>query len=193
MTKFCLIRHGQTDWNLEGRYQGQSDVPLNETGRAQARALAEKLAGQSFDAAYASDLSRARETAEIVAAALHLPVTLEKRLREIHQGEWEGQLVDDIKARYADVWQQRAIDPASIRPPQGETVGEVAARVSAALEEISRAHPQGSVLVVSHGLSLATVLCKARGIPVGQAYTVIPDNAEPLWVDWNHSGEPQQP
>lgn len=193
MTKFCLIRHGQTDWNLEGRYQGQSDVPLNETGRAQARALAEKLAGQSFDAAYASDLSRARETAETVAAALHLPVMLEKRLREIHQGEWEGQLVDDIKARYADVWQQRAIDPASIRPPQGETVGEVAARVSAALEEISRAHPQGSVLVVSHGLSLATVLCKARGIPVGQAYTVIPDNAEPLWVDWNHSGEPQQP
>jgi alpha-ribazole phosphatase len=186
MTKLCLIRHGQTDWNLEGRYQGQSDVPLNETGRAQACALAGKLAGHSFDAVYASDLSRARETAEIVAAALHMPVRLETRLREINQGEWEGQLVDDIKARYADLWQQRSADPASIRPPQGETVGEVAARVSAALEEISRAHPQGSVLVVSHGLSLATVLCKARGIPVGQAYTVIPDNAEPLWVEWGN-------
>lgn len=187
MTQFCLIRHGQTDWNLEGRYQGQSDVPLNETGRAQARALAAKLAGQPFSAIYASDLSRARETAEIVAAALNLPVRLEARLREIHQGQWEGQLVDDIKARYADIWQQRAIDPAGIRSPQGETVGEVAARVSAALEEISRAHPLGSVLVVSHGLSLATVLCKARGIPVGQAYTVIPDNAEPLWVEWEGS------
>lgn len=184
MMRFCLVRHGQTDWNLEGRYQGQSDVPLNETGRAQARSLAQQLQGQSFVAAYTSDLRRASETAEIIAADIGLAVTPDPRLREINQGEWEGQLVEDIKARYAGLWEQRVGDPASVRPPGGETVGEVAGRVYAALEDFSRQHTAGPVLIVSHGLSLATVICKVRGIPIGQAYTVIPDNARPLWVDW---------
>jgi alpha-ribazole phosphatase len=184
MNLLCLVRHGQTDWNLEGRYHGQSDVPLNENGRTQAGVLAQQLQGQSFVAIYTSDLQRARETAAIIAAAIHLPVKLDPRLREINQGEWEGQLVDVIKARYAELWQQRTWDPANVRPPGGETVGEVAKRVFNALNDIARFHPTGSVLIVSHGLSLATVICKVRGIPVEQAYTMIPDNAEPIWVNW---------
>lgn len=185
MTRFCLIRHGQTDWNLEGRYQGQSDVGLNEAGRAQARSLARQLQGQSFAAIYSSDLKRAKETAEIIAALHHLPVTVEPRLREINQGEWEGQLVDAIKARYAELWRQRNVDPASVRPPGGETVGEVAKRMYAALDHIARLHPNAAVLIASHGLALATVLCKTRGIPVGQAYEVIPENAGPIWIKWD--------
>lgn len=184
MTHLCLVRHGQTDWNLEGRYQGQSDVPLNENGRAQAHALAQQLHGHQFAGVYASDLERAKETAEIIATIFHLPVTIDPRLREIDQGEWEGQLVDDIKAHYAELWQQRTVDPASIRPPGGETVGEVAERVHALLDDIVNAYPNGSVLIVSHGLALATAICEVRGIPVGQAYSVIPDNAAPIWVEW---------
>ena len=184
MTRLCLVRHGQTDWNLEGRYQGQSDVPLNENGRAQARALAEQLQNQPFLAIYASNLQRAKETAELIAAAVHLPVTLDPRLVEIHQGEWEGQHVDAIKARYAEVWQQRIVDPASVRPPGGETVEEVASRVYSALNEIAGRHPTGLVLIVSHGLTLATVICKVHDLPIGRAYTVIPENAKPEWVDW---------
>lgn len=184
MTQLCLVRHGQTDWNLEGRYQGQSDVPLNETGLAQAHVLAQKLQGQSFAAVYTSDLGRARETAEIIAASLQLPVTLEPRLREINQGEWEGQLVEIIKAHYAELWQHRADDPARVRPPGGETIEEVAARVHAALDDIVLLYPNDSVLIASHGLALATVICRVRGIPIGQAYTAIPDNAEPVWVNW---------
>jgi len=187
MTRFCLIRHGQTAWNLEGRYQGQSDVPLNETGRAQAHTLARQLHDQSFAAIYSSDLERARETSEIIASALHLPVVLEPRLREIDQGEWEGQLVEVIKARYAELWQKRTVDPASVRPPGGETVGEVAGRVYAALDDIMRLHPDASVLVISHGLALATVICKVRGIPVGQAYRVIPENAELVCLEWGQA------
>jgi alpha-ribazole phosphatase len=187
MIRFCLVRHGQTDWNLEGRYQGQSDVPLNKNGRAQAHTLAEKLLDRPLTAIYTSDLKRAAETAAIIAAAIQKPVISEPRLREINQGEWEGQLVSVIKTRYAELWQQRTVDPASIRPPGGETVEDVAKRVYAALDEIARIRQKGSVLIVSHGLALATVICKVRGIPVGQAYSVIPENAELLWVEWNHS------
>ncbi|GAB4455272.1 MAG: alpha-ribazole phosphatase [Anaerolineales bacterium] len=184
MTQFCLVRHGQTDWNLEGRYQGQSDVPLNEKGRAQAKALAEQLKGQTFAAIFSSDLMRARDTAEVIANQLGLPVQIEPRLREINQGEWEGVLAADIKARYAEIWSQRTMDPANVRPPGGETVSEVAERVYAALDDIARRYPRENVLVVSHGLSIATAICRVRGIPVGQAYTVIPDNVQPVWMDW---------
>lgn len=184
MTRLCIIRHGQTDWNLEGRYQGQSDVPLNQNGLLQAASLIETLNGHTFAAIYSSDLTRARQTAEPIAKRLGMPVRLEPRLREINQGEWEGVLVDEIKARYAEIWSQRTVDPANVRPPGGETVGEVAQRVHAALDDIARLYPTGHVLVVSHGLSIATAVCRAQNIPVGQAYTVIPDNVQPVWMEW---------
>jgi len=184
MTRLCLVRHGQTDWNLEGRYQGQGDVPLNEVGRVQARALARQLQSQPFTAMYASDLKRAKETAEIISTYVNLPITLEPRLREIDQGEWEGQLVEVIKARYTELWRDREGDPASVRAPSGETVGEVAYRVQAVLNDIAGLHTNATVLIVSHGLAIATVICSVRGISIGQAYSVIPDNAEPTWVDW---------
>ena len=184
MTRLCLIRHGQTDWNLEGRYQGQSDVPLNENGLAQAHSLIEALSDRSFAAIYSSDLVRARQTAEPVANVFGLTIRIDPRLREINQGEWEGVLVDDIKARYAEIWSKRTVDPASVRPPGGETVGEVAQRVYAALDDITRLFPTGRVIILSHGLSIATAICRNKGIPVGQAYTVIPENVRPVWMDW---------
>lgn len=184
MTRFCLVRHGQTDWNLQGRYQGQSDVSLNEKGLAQARMLAEELKAHHFAAVYASDLKRARETAQIIATVFQLPITFDSRLREINQGEWEGQLVEIIQARYANLWEQRRVDPASVRPPGGETVGEVAQRVCAAMNGIARLHPGASAVIVSHGLALATAICKVRNLPFGKAYSVIPENAEPVWIDW---------
>jgi len=188
MTHLCLIRHGQTDWNLEGRYQGQSDVPLNEKGLEQAKSLIEKLDGQTFAAIYSSDLERARQTAEPVAKTLGMTVNIEPRLREINQGQWEGVLVENIKARYAEIWSQRTEDPANVRPPGGETVREVATRVYAALDDIARKYPGENVLVVSHGLSIATAICRTKDIPVGQAYTVIPDNVQPLWMNWRSDG-----
>ncbi len=189
MTQLCLIRHGETDWNLEGRYQGQSDISLNDNGRVQAHRLAEKLAGESFDAIYTSDLLRARDTALIIAKELALPVFIDARLREIHQGEWEGQNVDTIKSRYADIWEKRKQDPANVRPPGGETVSEVAKRVQSALNDIASGSPSDPVLVVSHGIALATALCKIRDIPIGLAYTMIPDNVEPIWVTWENGDQ----
>jgi len=184
MTELWLVRHGLTDWNLEGRYQGQSDAPLNETGMAQARQLAEKLAGVRFEALYSSDLQRARQTADILANHLGLKVRLDHRLREICQGEWEGQLVGDIMSRYAAEVEKRRADPYGARPPGGESVSEVAARVWAAVDDICQRHPAGKVLVVSHGLALATFIARAKGAPLAQVYSLIPENAEAKIVEW---------
>ncbi len=124
------------------------------------------------------------ETAEIIAETLGLPVTSERRLREINQGEWEGQFAADIRTRNDEHWEQRKSDPIHFRPPGGESVTEVAERVQAAMNQIAAQYPTGQVLIVSHGLALATIICREKGIPLGKAFTFIPENAVPIWVDW---------
>jgi broad specificity phosphatase PhoE len=135
-----LARHGETDWNREGRWQGWADPPLNETGREQARALAEELRATPFDAVYASDLKRARETAEIVAAPHRVPVVVDPELREIDIGSWSGLTRAEIDARF----------PGGERP-DGETRDQHFARVRAAVVRIARANAGRRVLIVTHG------------------------------------------
>ena len=185
MTQFWLARHGQTDWNVEGRWQGQaSPLPLNAAGRAQAEALGARLSRLRFEAFYSSDLTRARETAEIVGRWIGLPVRLDPRLREINLGAWEGMLGTDVARQYPAELAERERDPANARAPGGESAAEVAARVWAAADDIARAHPVGPVLIIAHGLVLATLICRARQLPLLQVYGVIPDNAQPEVIEW---------
>lgn len=186
MTEFWLVRHGQTDWNLQGRYQGQADPPLNETGLQQAQAAAERLAGRRYAALYSSDLERARVTAEIIGRRLGLEVTIDPRLREVNQGAWEGLLVTEIQERYPVEWEARQRDHLRFRAPGGgESVQDVAMRIWAAMDDIARLHRDDAVIVVSHGLALATMLCRVQNIPLAQAREWIPDNAEVLRIEWN--------
>lgn len=184
MTAWVLVRHGATDWNRDGRYQGQADPPLNAEGRAQAEAVAASLAGRHLEAIYSSDLQRARDTAEAIAGAHGLPVHLDQRLREINQGAWEGMLVGDIAAGYPEAWGAIEDDPLGARAPGGESVLDVARRVLACLADIAADFPHGPIVVVSHGLSLACVLCEARRIPLDQARRHIPPNAVPIDLTW---------
>jgi probable phosphoglycerate mutase len=147
VTTLLLVRHGETDWNADGRLQGQTDRPLSEYGRRQARQLAEELAGEEFDAIYASDLSRARETAEIVGARLGLPVALDSDLREKDWGTWEG-LTPVERDRVEFV---------------GESTEAHQERMLRALRRISERHPVGGVLVVTHGGSMRRVQTAALG------------------------------
>jgi len=140
-TTLLLVRHGETDWNAEHRWQGHTDVPLNERGREQARALAEQLAAEPVDAIYASDLSRARATAEVVAERLGLPVTVDPELREIDVGSREGLTGEEVGDREWD----------------GELHEAHAERVLRAVHRIAAAHPTGRVLVVAHGGCLRRV------------------------------------
>jgi probable phosphoglycerate mutase len=183
MTELWLVRHGQTDWNLEGRYQGQSDIPLNAAGLEQARQLAERLSVTHFEALYSSDLQRAFQTAAILGERLGLAVQADQRLREIHQGEWQGRLLAEIQQQYAGQLNGVA-DPMHARAPQGESVAEVAFRMAAAADDICHTHPQGRLLVVGHGLALATLVCQAGGIPLAQVYEHIPQNTQVEVISW---------
>lgn len=181
-----LVRHGQTDWNLAGRWQGQSPAApgLNEAGRAQAIALRKQLEGRQISTVYSSDLLRARQTAELLAEPLGLPVNLDRRLREMDLGAWEGLLSSEISARFPQLLLERDCNPVHTSAPRGETPACVAERVASALDDIVTKHRGEQVLIVAHGLSLAAILCLARGISLEQIYDHIPGNASLLHVDW---------
>lgn len=187
MTELWLVRHGQTDWNLTGRWQGQAfDAPgLNDTGHKQASVASEKMEGVEISAIYSSDLLRAKQTAEAIAVPLGLTVILEPRLREINLGVWEGMLSEDIEAQYPQELANRAQDPFHTPAPNGEAPSEVAERVLRAVNEIAESHRDESVLVVAHGVSLAIIICHAKGFPVEDVYQHIPDNAKPHRIDWD--------
>jgi broad specificity phosphatase PhoE len=186
-TKLWLVRHGQTDWNLAGRWQGQApDAPgLNEMGHAQALTIREQLRGERLAAVYSSDLLRARQTSELIAQPLGLTVTLDTRLREINLGAWEGMLSEEIEARYPQELAERARKPFATRAPDGESPLEVAERVLVAINEIATKHAGESILVVAHGVSLAVIICHTQGFPMEDVYQHIPGNLQPYLVRWH--------
>jgi broad specificity phosphatase PhoE len=179
-----LVRHGQTDWNKEGRYQGQADPPLNQAGLAEARQAAHALAGLPLDAIITSDLQRAARTAAIISHHTGLPVRVDERLREVDLGDWEGILFPEIQERYPAEIEARKREPLDFRAPGGETLREVARRVWQAADEIAIKYPGKQVVVVSHGLALASLLARARGEDLGAAYGLIPPNAIPQRIVW---------
>ncbi len=184
MSEMWLVRHGQTDWNLERRYQGHSDTPLNATGLAQAELAAASLVGGRYAAIYSSDLHRARTTAETIARRLGMEVILDPRLREVNFGAWEGLVSAEIQARFPAEWNARMTDPQHARPSGGESVQDVAERMWAALDEFTARHAGQPLIIVSHGLALATVRCRVEGAPLAEARALIPDNAQALRVEW---------
>jgi len=183
MTRLLLIRHGETDWNTEGRYQGQSDVPLNATGREQAQQLAQALRGSALEAIYSSDLLRARETAEALARATGAPLHVDPRLREVGLGEWEGQLFSDIQQRYPDLLRRRREDPLNFAPPGGETVAALRSRLLSAVQDIISLHPGGRAALVSHGFALAVIKVSLNGHPIEQVWDLVPRNAQMEWLE----------
>jgi probable phosphoglycerate mutase len=158
MTRILLVRHGETDWNVGRRLQGHSDRPLNDTGREQAHALAADLADEPVEAVYSSDLARAHETARIIAGTRGLSVTALPELRERHFGTWEGLTDEEIHRRFPESADGVLGD--------GETRAELDRRVLATLNRIADEHPDGTVLVISHGGPLRSVLghCGVNGV-----------------------------
>jgi broad specificity phosphatase PhoE len=164
VTTVYLARHGESDWNAANRFQGHSDRPLTELGRKQAHALAGLVAGQNVEAIYSSPLERALETARIVADRTGLDVMTRDDLREVDTGSWSGLSRAEVKERFPEGFQRWISGGAGWE--DGESYDEMAARVLAALREIAAEHPQGRVLIVSHGGPIRAIQAAANGLDI---------------------------
>ena len=163
MTRMLLVRHGATGLTAEDRFSGAEGVDLSDEGRSQARALAERLTCEQLQAAYASPLSRTRETAEIIARRHGLTINFRDGLREISHGHWEGLRRCDVETRFADEYSNWEADPFSFAPEGGESGASVLARTLPVIREIVVAHPSGTVLVVSHKATIRLLLASLLG------------------------------
>lgn len=190
MTSLVLIRHGETDWNQEKRWQGQIDVPLNAAGLLQAEQIALTLKDIPLHAIYSSDLQRAVQTATPLALQKGLPVQVDPRLREIHQGDWQGLHIDEIRSRYKTEFEQRKKNPLLVAPPGGETAMQVRQRVLAALQDILRFNPPDSrIAIVSHGFALAVILTSLQDTPIGQVWDLVPKNGAIIYCEVDQNGK----
>jgi len=164
MTELILLRHGETDWNRELRFQGHVDVSLNAIGLEQARRLALRLSGEAAHHVYASDLLRARQTAEPVSGRLGLATVSDPALREQSFGLVDGMRVDDIKARHPQAWEGWLRFDEDYCMPEGETTRQFHARVMDAVQRIAAAHTGQTLVVVTHGGVLDMVYRTARAL-----------------------------
>lgn len=168
LRRVTLLRHGQTEYNAEGRMQGHLDTRLTEEGRAQAAAAAPLLAELPFDRVVTSDLTRAHDTATVVAAAVGLPLSADKRLRETHLGEWQGRTVAEIEHKDPGAIAAWRSDP-RWAPPGGESRVDVVVRSLPVVEELDLAYAddpgERSVLLVAHGGMIAGMVCGLLGLP----------------------------
>ena len=163
MLHLMLVRHGESEWNAQRRYQGQSDVPLSALGRRQAKLIAERLAGCKIDAVYASDLVRAWQTASAIAEKNGLEVFSEPRLRELKFGVLEGLTFDEAQTQYPEMMAAWLDD--FNHPPEGaETIDLFNARVVSLLDDLKGKHDEQLVLLVAHGGSLSEILRVALGL-----------------------------
>ena len=148
--KLYIIRHGQTDWNVEGKIQGRQDIPLNDMGRRQARALADGMKSRPVASVYSSPQKRAMETAEAIAGPLGLTVKAVPQLMEIGYGDWEGRSAEDILTTDRELYESWWQHPATVAPPGGETLNQVDERCRQAWDMI-RSGMKGDTAVVAHG------------------------------------------
>lgn len=192
MANYIFVRHGQTDWNIEGRWQGHSNTNLNETGFHQAQNAAEILRDTHFSAVYSSDLLRAMNTAIAINQYHGHTIIEEPRLREQHLGKWEGLYVKEVPDKYPELWQKFIDYPIETVITDGESLQQLVDRMWDFYLEKEKMHqPDESILVVAHGLSLAVLLCKLNGLPLTEAYKQIPANATPIFFSGKIIDQPQ--
>ena len=165
-TQLIIIRHGETEWNLEGRIQGHMDSPLTESGRAQAEAIATRLQTVEVNALYSSDRGRAYSTAQVVSHKTGQDILTDKRLRELHLGKFEGLTEEEVRKRFPEeyVYLKKAV-PDYIYPG-GESKEQFSLRVISCLEELMGKHQGEQIVVITHGGALSRLIRYTLGMPV---------------------------
>ena len=181
--RICMIRHGETAWNAEGRVQGQTDVPLSAVGEAQARALGTALAGERFAALYASDLARVRQTAAPAARALGMQVRLDAGLRERHYGKFEALTYAEARERHPQDYARFKAKELAYDFGSGESLLGFHARAIACVAAIAQRHAGEAVLVFTHGGVLEMVHRHARGTGLTAPRDFEIPNAAINWIE----------
>jgi probable phosphoglycerate mutase len=177
MTRFILVRHGETLWNVEQRVQGHGNSDLTETGIEQAKAIARRLAEEEFDLLIASDLGRAAATARHVAELCQCEVIIDPRLRERSFGAGEGMGYREIGEKYPGAFSRTEATDPDVGIPGGESRRQFHDRIVAAFESLAAEHPGKRIAVVTHGGVLATIHRHIRGVDVSQPHRVAINNA----------------
>lgn len=190
MVKVVFVRHGQTEWNVSGRYQGQSDVALSVAGIGQAEKLAANFPVEHVDAIYSSDLIRARVTAETVAKRFGLDVKLEPAFRELSFGDWEGLTYEQIVASWPDAMKNFLAHPDILDIPNGESFPAVQQRAMTRLQELIREHEGQTIMVAAHGAVLRTMLVAALHMPLQYLWSIRQFNTAVNIVRYDDGGNP---
>jgi len=195
LLRLLLVRHGETAWNATGRFQGQMDIDLNDAGERQAFAVAERLASEEIHAIYASDLRRACDTAATIAARHPMAVQVDPRLREIDFGAWQGLTYAQMQEQDPEGLAAWNADRENRCPPRGESLSQVANRLSLLLDEIRLQYADHTVVLVSHGGTVRLVLCLLLGHPLSAYWQFEVDNTAiaeielqdrgPVLIRWN--------
>ncbi len=170
--RLVLVRHAETDWNREGRYQGWRDTPLSSAGRVQAEAAGRLLAREPLVAVWSSPLQRARETAGAIAAPQRLPVREEEAFKEMRFGQWEGLTRDEVSVRFPSLYRAWVETPHLVSLPGGETLAEVRQRVLDGLEDLREAHEGQRVCLVAHGVSIRILILEALGLGLDRLWSL---------------------
>ena len=186
MGQLFIVRHGETVWNREERIQGHTDVGLSEKGIEQARKLAHRLSPVRFDAAYASDLCRASDTASVILQDRDVPLHPTPGLREYHKGAFEGLTDAELRARYPAEYPSYVAKDLDYAPEGGESTRQVSARMTSAISEIKERHLDGAVLVVGHGGSLRAAMMALLGMPLDANWRFVFGNCTLTIVDTYH-------
>ncbi len=176
MKRIFFVRHGESQWNVVNRMQGQNDIPLTEKGIKQANSIANRLVNENIDKIYSSDLKRAYETALIIGNRLNLDVTKMKEFREMNFGVWEGKTHDEIMAEYQEQFLYWKKEPENTRIDGAETLQELQERSMAALNEIISSNKEDSILVVSHGVTIKVMILGLLGMSLSNYKNLVIEN-----------------
>ncbi|SHJ80272.1 histidine phosphatase family protein [Tepidibacter formicigenes] len=188
MNKFFIVRHGQTQWNIEGRTQGQGDSKLTEKGKEQAEKLAHKLVKYNIDYIYSSDLGRTIETSSIISSVLQKEVEYNEGLREINFGKWEGLTIEEIKNRYSDIYKIWRNAPHNALIPDAENLTALKERLLKCINYLNKKHEKSNILLVSHGMSIKVLLLSLLGSDLSNLYRIKQDNTALNIVEFREYG-----
>lgn len=183
--RLILVRHGETNWNQQGRFQGQIDIPLNDNGRAQASAARDFLSGIHLDQAHSSSMSRPKETAEIILEAhQQIPISITDGLMEIGHGLWEGKLESEIQSGWPELLESWKLAPETVQMPEGETIQDVWDRSVNSWNRIAdNLNANQTALVVAHDAVNKTILCHLLGLSPADIWMVKQGNGGVTVVD----------